>query len=1134
MDTQRTVGYCTLCRSRCGTVNLVENGRLVSVEPLSAHPTGGAMCTKGRAAPELLHSPERLAYPMRRTQPKESEDPGWERISWDEALETIAARLAEVREVSGAESVAFAVTTGSGTPIVDSGDWIERLVRIYGSPNLVYGVEICGWHKDYAHALTFGRGIGTPDYQHAELIMLWGHNPARTWLKQATRVADARRRGASVVVIDPKRSGSGDDADLWLGIRPGADGALAMGAIKHLIDSRTYDAPFVRAWTNAPALIDRDTGEMLVASEVFDAAPADALLVWHESAGLPRIYDTRYPLENAEAVLLEGDCVVVCLDGSRRRCYPVFQRLVDVTRVWDVEQVVEHTWLKKSDVEAFFALLRSSRKVAYHSWTGLGQQANATQTERTIATLYALLGACDREGGNLWLNQVPANVVNHPDLLSDTQRKKALGLDLLPLGPPRLGWITVRDFSRAVLEGEPYRVRALINFGMNFVVSQADTERSLSALRALDFQVHMDVFMTPTAQTADIVLPATLPWEREALKIGFEIDAQAVEHVQLRQAVVPPYAEARTDYDVVIELARRLGHDEAFFGATIEAGWAHQLAPSGVTLGSLRENPGGLRVPVVQAFEKYAGYRPDGTVVGFATPSRRVEFFSTLLKTHGHDPFPNYVEAANSTLTETRPYMLTTAKNGYFMHSQGRHQASLRRRSPDPCIDLSPSLAAHIDVSPGDWVRVETDHGIARLRVRLDASLHALLAVAEYGWWNACAPLGRPGYPVVGAVTSNINAVFSDITRDPISGSVPFRAVACDIRREVSDDRCRWFGPREFRLLEKRVESRDITSFVLRATDGVPIRDYLPGQHLVVSMPGSTVKRAYSITSVAVGSADISISVKRVTRAGEDGRSTDGVLSSYLHDRFQVEDVISLEPPGGNFTLPISTRRPILLIAGGVGITPFIGYLRALLDEKHPPPRVILLYGCSDGDRHAFGQELESLCRALPFVAVHTWYSAPGSRDLAIGNGIQSGRMTLDHIDPDFIALRPLAYLCGPLSMMEALIGGLIERGIPKFDIFKEQFAVARQEPVDMQPRQVALRRSGKRFEWTPADGSLLEAAEKSGAVLASGCRVGQCESCVVPLLSGTVWHAVALESLTEKDCLTCQAYPLSDLVLDC
>ncbi|NEE37989.1 molybdopterin-dependent oxidoreductase, partial [Streptomyces sp. SID7982] len=261
-------GYCTLCRSRCGSLNTVENEKLVAVEPLPGHPTGGALCAKGRAAPEIADSPRRLTRPLRRTRPKDDPDPGWTEVTWDEALDDIARRMREIADAHGPQAVAFAATTPSGTPMVDSIDWVERLVRAFGSPNLLYAVENCGWHKDYAHELTFGADIGAPDYDAADLIILWGHNPARTWLAQATRIADARRRGARVVVIDPKRGGSGQQCDLWLGVRPGSDAALALGALRHLIHERSHDEDFVRSWTNAPYLVDLATGRLVRSAEL--------------------------------------------------------------------------------------------------------------------------------------------------------------------------------------------------------------------------------------------------------------------------------------------------------------------------------------------------------------------------------------------------------------------------------------------------------------------------------------------------------------------------------------------------------------------------------------------------------------------------------------------------------------------------------------------------------------------------------------------------------------------------------------------------------------------------------------------------------------------------------------------------
>ncbi|WP_373887620.1 molybdopterin-dependent oxidoreductase [Cupriavidus basilensis] len=199
-------GYCTLCRSRCGTVNVVANDALIAVRPDISHPTGKAICMKGKSAPELVHSADRVLYPMRRTTPKTDADPGWQRISWEQALAEVAQRLLQARHEGGAESVAFAVTTPSGTPLSDSIDWIERLIRLFGSPNTCYATEICNWHKDYAHAFTFGCGMPTADYRNAELIVLWGHNPTNTWLSQAEAIGAGRAAGAKLLVVDPRET----------------------------------------------------------------------------------------------------------------------------------------------------------------------------------------------------------------------------------------------------------------------------------------------------------------------------------------------------------------------------------------------------------------------------------------------------------------------------------------------------------------------------------------------------------------------------------------------------------------------------------------------------------------------------------------------------------------------------------------------------------------------------------------------------------------------------------------------------------------------------------------------------------------------------------------------------------------
>src|SRR5437667_2218576 len=156
ITTERIHGYCGLCIARCGCVAVVEAGRFTRLEPDPAHPTGQALCAKGRAAPELVYSRERLTYPLRRTRPKGDADPGWQRISWDEALNLTAAAMRRVAERHGPQAVAFTMASSSTTSIGDSTGFIQRLANAFGTPNSKITLDVCGWGRAFATQSTYG------------------------------------------------------------------------------------------------------------------------------------------------------------------------------------------------------------------------------------------------------------------------------------------------------------------------------------------------------------------------------------------------------------------------------------------------------------------------------------------------------------------------------------------------------------------------------------------------------------------------------------------------------------------------------------------------------------------------------------------------------------------------------------------------------------------------------------------------------------------------------------------------------------------------------------------------------------------------------------------------------------------
>ncbi len=267
---QHIQGYCGLCIARCGTVAVVQDGRFTRLEPDPTHPTGQALCAKGRAAPELVYHPERLTHPLRRTRPKGDGDPGWVRIGWDEALELTASAMRRIAQQHGPEAVSFSVSSPSTTAIADSMPFIRRLMNAFGTPNVLSNLDICGWGRAGATRYTYGvasiatsGGGAMPDIANSGCLILWGYNPSYSRLTHATAVADALKRGMKLIVVDPRHVGFANKADVWLRVRPGTDGALALGIANLMIQRGWYDRDFIRTWSNGPMLVRADTGRML-------------------------------------------------------------------------------------------------------------------------------------------------------------------------------------------------------------------------------------------------------------------------------------------------------------------------------------------------------------------------------------------------------------------------------------------------------------------------------------------------------------------------------------------------------------------------------------------------------------------------------------------------------------------------------------------------------------------------------------------------------------------------------------------------------------------------------------------------------------------------------------------------------
>jgi len=241
-DTKVVKSLCHMCSSGCGINAHVENGRLVRVTARKEHPVS-RLCVKARAIPDWLYSPERITHPMRKV------DGTWRGISWDEAFDIISDSLASIKENYGAK--ALVVHLGEPMISTDAPRLAARFCSLYGTPNYTTGSSLCFAAREIGHGLTLGKRISPlfPNYENTRCIVVWGYNPEQSKVGEEASILSAQKRGAKLIVVDPRATPLAKMADIHIQIRPGTDCALALGLLNVIIAEELYDREFVKKWT---------------------------------------------------------------------------------------------------------------------------------------------------------------------------------------------------------------------------------------------------------------------------------------------------------------------------------------------------------------------------------------------------------------------------------------------------------------------------------------------------------------------------------------------------------------------------------------------------------------------------------------------------------------------------------------------------------------------------------------------------------------------------------------------------------------------------------------------------------------------------------------------------------------------
>lgn len=363
-----------------------------------------------------------------------------------------------------------------------------------------------------------------------------------------------------------------------------------------------------------------------------------------------------------------------------------------------------------------------------------------------------------------------------------------------------------------------------------------------------------------------------------------------------------------------------------------------------------------------------------------------------------------------------------------------------------------------------------------------------------------------------------------------------------------------WSGWREFRVVQRVLEDAQGSqcSFYLQPVDGQPLPEFKPGQYLTVRLdlgpvagspgaPSHTLTRCYSLSDEPRPDA-YRITIKRVPAPVEHPDARPGVVSTHFHDHVQVGDVLRMKAPAGHFFIDPNPDVPVVLIGGGIGITPMMSMLRWCV-QRQPQRPVHLFYGLRSSQEHAFKRVLEDLAASAPALRLHIVYSRPGAEDL-LGRDYQH----LGHVDVDLLRRtlphgRHQFYVCGPAAMMQTLVPALADWGVAAADIHCEAFGPASVkvpglpgEPLTSPAAsfEVKLQRSGRTLTWNDQQTSLLEFVERHGVEVASGCRSGGCGSCETRLLEGRVQYSQAPDhAVAPGHCLLCVGRPASALVLE-
>ena len=352
-----------------------------------------------------------------------------------------------------------------------------------------------------------------------------------------------------------------------------------------------------------------------------------------------------------------------------------------------------------------------------------------------------------------------------------------------------------------------------------------------------------------------------------------------------------------------------------------------------------------------------------------------------------------------------------------------------------------------------------------------------------------------------------------------------------------------WNGIRKFSVIKKVAETSDASSFYLAPHDQKPLPPFKPGQYLTfeLELPNQKKKtvRCYSLSD-AIRPDYYRVTIKRCPPSKPEHPA--GLASNFFHDSIHEGSILDVKAPGGHFFLDTNKQSPVVLISGGVGITPCLSMLNEII-ASGSRREVWWFYGVRHGAEHIMKEHVAALAAKHSQINLHVCYSNPTADDKLGADYQHHGRVGVDLFKELLPSSNYDYYMCGPGPMMESVVKGLAAWGVPDDRVHYEAFgpaSVKKAAPVAVQaetgakPAMITFGKAGKTVAWKAETGNLLAFAESEGVAIASGCCAGQCGTCLTAIRSGEVAYAQEPGSKPEPgSCLACIAIPKGDLVLE-